>query len=90
MRSATISAEYSSQIVVSADTIWVGLQDTAPTHTSHSHVLGFDYAGGMKTNIQVPADEGAFLYTFAVAPSIHLVAVGSDDGKLSLFQAENE
>jgi hypothetical protein len=72
------SAQYSSQLMVASDTVWVGFQD--------SHVLGFDFSGGLKINIQAPAEESAFLYSFGVAPKAHEVVVGTDDGRLSLFQ----
>jgi hypothetical protein len=85
--SAKSLAEYSSQVVVSSETVWVGFQDQTPS-SEHSHVLGFDFAGGLQTDIEVPAEEGAFLYTFGVAPRAHLIVVAADDGQLSLFKAE--
>lgn len=85
-RTEKISSEYSSQIVVTSDVIWTGFQDTETGNAQHSHVLGFDFAGGLDTDIEVPSEEGAFLYTYSVAPAVHKVAVGSDDGRLSLFR----
>ena len=85
-RAEKISSEYSSQIVVSSEQVWVGFQDTAPASIQHSHILGFEYSGGIQTNFEVPSDEGAFLYTFAVSPTSQTIAVGSDDGHLSLFK----
>lgn len=78
------SAEFSSQISVDHRAAWMGFEDVGESG-AHSHVLGFDHLGGLKTNIEVPAGEGAFLYTYSVAPAMGFVAVGSDDGNLTLF-----
>jgi hypothetical protein len=84
-RSTRSSAEYSSQVVATPGLIWVGFQDQTPV-SEHSHVLGFDPKGGLRTDIEVPAEEGSFLYSFSVSAKAHLIAIAADDGQLSLFE----
>jgi WD40 repeat protein len=81
------AAEYSSQMQVSQDWVWVGFEDMSKA-TRHSHVLGFDFQGGLKSDIVVPAEEGSYLYAYAFAPRGKALAVGSDDGELSLFDVK--
>jgi hypothetical protein len=80
-------AEYSSQMAAVQDWIWAGFEDLNAT-TRHSHVLGFDWDGGLKTDIVVPSEEGAYLYAYAFAQQTKLLAIGSDDGELSLFEVK--
>jgi hypothetical protein len=80
-------AEYSSQLLSSQEWVWIGFEDMNST-TRHSHVLGFDSEGGVKTNIIVPSEEGSYLYAYAYADRAHVLAVGSDDGRLSLFEVK--
>lgn len=77
-------AEYSSQMQVSRDWAWIGFEDMSAA-TRHSHVLGFDFQGGLKSDVIVPAEEGSYLYAYSFAPRGKALAVGSDDGELSLF-----
>lgn len=77
-------AEYSSQMQASQNWVWIGFEDIRAT-TRHSHVLGFDPQGGLKSDIIVPAEEGSYLYAYSFAPRGKTLAVGSDDGELSLF-----
>jgi hypothetical protein len=87
-RSAKASAEYSSQAFVGNDAVWISFQETTDARSSRSRVLAFDWAGGLKTELQVPAAEGALLYSFALDSSAQHVAIGSDDGRLSYFAVE--
>jgi hypothetical protein len=80
-------AEYSSQLLSSQDWVWIGFEDMNST-SRHSHVLGFDNDGGVKTNITVPSEEGSYLYAYSYADRAHILAVGSDDGRLSLFEVK--
>ncbi len=80
-------AEYSSQLLASQDWVWIGFEDMNST-SRHSHVLGFDSDGGVKTNIIVPSEEGSYLYAYSYADRAHILAVGSDDGRLSLFEVK--
>jgi hypothetical protein len=80
-------AEYSSQLLSSQEWVWIGFEDMNST-SRHSHVLGFDSVGGVKTNIIVPSEEGSYLYAYSYADRAHILAVGSDDGRLSLFEVK--
>jgi hypothetical protein len=80
-------AEYSSQLLSSQEWVWIGFEDMNST-SRHSHVLGFDGDGGVKTNIIVPSEEGSYLYAYSYADRAHILAVGSDDGRLSLFEVK--
>jgi len=77
-------AEYSSQMQAAQAWVWIGFEDMSAT-TRHSHVLGFDPQGGLKSDVVVPAEEGSYLYAYSFAPRSKALAVGSDDGELSLF-----
>jgi hypothetical protein len=78
-------AEYSSLLLSVSGWLWVGFEDMS-ANTRHSHVLGFDDNGGLKSNITVPAEEGSYLYAYSFADQGKVMAVGSDDGRLSLFE----
>jgi hypothetical protein len=80
-------AEYSSQLLSSQEWVWIGFEDMSSS-SRHSHVLGFDNDGGVKTNIIVPSEEGSYLYAYSYADRAHILAVGSDDGRLSLFEVK--
>jgi hypothetical protein len=80
-------AEYSSQLFSSQEWVWIGFEDMNSI-SRHSHVLGFDSDGGVKTNIIVPSEEGSYLYAYSYADRAHILAVGSDDGRLSLFEVK--
>lgn len=90
-RDARITSEYTSQIAVSQDSVWMGFEDSlSSAQVPHSHVLGFDFSGGLKSTIDVPSEEGALLYTFSASPRAGTMAIGSDDGRLSLFKIRQE
>ena len=57
--------------------------------TRHSHVLGLDEKGELLSNILVPSEEGSYLYAYAFADKAQVIAVGSDDGQLSLFDVKD-
>ena len=80
-------AEYSSQLFSSHEWVWIGFEDMSSS-SRHSHVLGFDQDGFVKTNIVVPSEEGSYLYAYSYADRARTLAVGSDDGRLSLFEGK--
>jgi hypothetical protein len=48
--------------------------------------VALDPEGGLKWNLPLLTQEGAYLYAQAFAPGPELMAVATDDGFLSLFQ----
>jgi WD40 repeat protein len=87
-RSDPKPAEYSSQLLSAEKWLWVGFEDMSAT-SRHSHVLGLDSSGELMSNILVPSEEGSYLYAYAFADKAQVIAVGSDDGQLSLFDVKD-
>jgi len=78
-------AEYSSSILPTPNLILFGFEDIF-SNSRHSHLLGFDLAGGLKLNLPLITEEGAYLFAQAFAPEASLVIVGTDDGYLNAYR----
>lgn len=74
-------ADYSSNLIVAQDLAVVGFEDLRG-HSRHNHILAFDLNGSVKWNLPLQLEEGA--YNFSVGRE--LIAVGADDGTLSVYQ----
>ena len=83
-RGDTRPADYSSSILPTPGMILFGFEDVF-ANSRHSHLLGFDFVGGLKLNLPLITDEGAYLFAQAFAPQASLVIVGTDDGFLSAY-----
>ncbi|MBC7691029.1 MAG: PQQ-binding-like beta-propeller repeat protein [Methylotenera sp.] len=77
-------ADYSSSIVASDHQVMAGFEDVEPS-TRNSHLVIFDLEGKMRANLELKTEEGAYLYSYAYSPENGVLAVGTDDSKLSVF-----
>jgi outer membrane protein assembly factor BamB len=79
------SADFSSNMIMTRDLVILGFEDIGET-ARHSHLIAFDLDGGLKWNLPLVTEEGAYLYAHGFAPIPSLISVGTDDGYLSAFQ----
>lgn len=79
------AADFSSNVIVTRDLVILGYEDITES-ARHSHLIAFDFDGGVKWNIPLVTEEGAYLYAHGFAPIPSLISVGTDDGYLSAFQ----
>jgi hypothetical protein len=78
-------ADFSSSIIVAGRQVLMGFEDVAES-TRHSHLLGFDFGGDLKTNIPLITEEGAYLYAQGLAEDAAILVVGTDDGSLAAYR----
>lgn len=79
------AADYSSSMITSGELIILGFEDIIRGQRN-SHLIAFDLEGGLKWNLPLPTEDGAYLYAHGFAPMPSLIAVGTDDGYLSAFR----
>jgi hypothetical protein len=84
VRGGSTPTEYNSSISVGSSQVFMGFQENAAGER-RSHILNFSYEGDIKTNIRLSPEQSAYLYNFKTAPDGTVLAVGTDDGKLSLY-----
>ena len=79
------SADYSSSALAGKQVVWMGFEkNTSETRTSS--LLGYDGEGKLLWNLNLETEDGAYLYAKAFSEKAGLMAVGTDDGRLSLFK----
>ncbi|MEO5968630.1 MAG: PQQ-binding-like beta-propeller repeat protein [Bdellovibrionia bacterium] len=84
-RGGSMPTEYNSSIHVGSTQVFMGFQENAAGER-RSHVLSFNYEGEIKADIRLSLEQSAYLYSFKVAPEGDLLAVGTDDGKISVYR----
>ncbi len=78
-------ADYSSSILATEHMLFVGFEDVEPD-TRHSHLVAFDSEGKMRANVLLETEEGAYLYSYSFSPAQAIMAVGTDDSTLTVYQ----
>jgi len=78
-------ADYSLSIQLGVDKILMGFEDTQ-TKTRRSKIIVLDLDGRQKADIPLETAEGAYLYSFSYSPESSLLAVGTDDKTLQLYE----
>ncbi len=84
-------ADYSLAVRLGEDRILAGFEQvgTGPKNgvkSRTSRLVVLDLDGKLKADLQLKTAEGAYLYSFAYSQSRSLIAVGTDDKRLQLFQ----
>lgn len=78
-------ADYSLAIQVGEDKVLVGYEESLPK-SRRSRLLALDLDGKLRADIPLETAEGAYLYSFSYSPSASLLAVGTDDKTLKLYE----
>lgn len=78
-------ADYSLSIAVSEDKILAGFEAVG-RKSRESELLVLDLEGKLRSQLALETAEGAYLYSFAYSPVTSLLAVGTDDQILQLFE----
>jgi hypothetical protein len=78
-------ADYTPSLITTRDLVIVGFEESVPGERK-SHLLAFDPEGALKWNIPLVTQDGAYLYAHEFAPKPSLLAVGTDDGFLSVYR----
>lgn len=78
-------ADYSLSIQLGVDKILMGFEDLQEKSRT-SKLLVLDLDGKLRADIPLETAEGAYLYSFAYSPESALLAVGTDDKQLQLYE----
>jgi hypothetical protein len=78
-------ADYSAPMLVIADSAIIGFEEFTPAGRD-THLLGFGSDGKILWDVPLQTDQGAYLYAQAYSPEQALLAVGTDDSRLTAYQ----
>ncbi len=78
-------ADYSLSISVAEDKILAGFEAVG-RKSRESELLVLDLEGKLRSQLPLETAEGAYLYSFAFSPVTSLLAVGSDDQMIQLYE----
>lgn len=78
-------ADYSLSIQLGVDKILMGFEDLQ-SKSRNSKLLVLDLDGRLRADIPLQTAEGAYLYSFSYSPDASLIAVGTDDKQLQLYE----
>jgi hypothetical protein len=77
-------AEYTSPLVLTATEVYEGFQEDTLIRRG-LHVLRFNYEGHLLKDIALNPEQSAYLFTQRVAQDTSVVAVATDDGKITVY-----
>lgn len=78
-------ADYSLSISVAEDKILAGFEAVG-RKSRQSELLVLDLEGKLRSQLSLETTEGAYLYSFAFSPATSLLAIGSDDQVIQLYE----
>ncbi len=78
-------ADYSSHLMSAVDLALIGYEEVNNA-SRLSCVLAFDPSGELRWKLPLISDEGSYFYAYAFASLSRILAVGTDDGNLSVFK----